>query len=72
MKANDEKLLELVRKALPKVGDVEPGRDLWPGVLRKFEARPRRVPWYDVALAVALAAMAILFPTAFPVLLYYM
>ena len=49
MKVNDEgRLKNLLRQALPPV-EGEPGRDLWPAVLRRLDARPASLPWFDWA-----------------------
>jgi len=45
-------------------------RDLWPQMLRRLDAQPLRVPWFDWALAAALAAALLFFPGAIPALLY--
>lgn len=71
-KLDDEGLRQLMKQALPKMGPAEPQRDLWPAVLRKLDERGGPVPWYDVVLAGSLVLMGILFPAAFPVLLYYL
>jgi len=39
-------------------------------MLRRLDAQPLRVPWFDWALAAAVAAMLLLFPNAIPALLY--
>jgi hypothetical protein len=63
----------LLQQALPPVAnDVEPGRDLWPSVLRKLEEKPASVPWFDWALAGGLLALVVLFPASIPLLLYYL
>jgi hypothetical protein len=41
-------------------------------MLRKFDERPARVPWFDWALIGALAALIAAFPAAIPVLMYYL
>ena len=67
----DEKELQaLLKRAFPPRKNAELQRDLWPEMLRRLDARPLRVPWFDWALAAAVAAALLLFPTAIPVLLY--
>jgi len=68
----EERLRELLRAALPKVEEGEPRRDLWSAVLRRIDQKPSAPPWFDWALGGGLAAMAFLFPSAIPVLLYYL
>ncbi len=66
----------LLREAVAPVGDGEPRRDLWPKMqarLRSSEIQERTaVPWYDWALAAAVAAVALFVPVSIPVLLYYL
>ena len=45
-------------------------RDLWPQMLRRLDAQPVRIPWFDWALAAAVTAMLLLFPNVIPALLY--
>jgi len=68
----EERIKQLLKDALPSVGDVEPERDLWPSMLRRLDARPLAVPWFDWALAGGLAVFALAFPSAIPVFLYYL
>jgi hypothetical protein len=74
MNAHDEdRMKKLLQQALPPVdGEPEPRRDLWPAVLRGLDARPAATPWFDWALLAGLAGLAVFFPTAIPVLLYYL
>jgi hypothetical protein len=78
MNANDEEWIKKrLRQALPPVnGDQGPEKDLWPNILRRLDAGPR-LPmspwaWFDIALLAGLFGVAALFPTAIPVLLYYL
>jgi hypothetical protein len=84
MNADKEKRMkDLLRQALPPVeGDAEPGRDLWPAVLRRLDAEPatRQSPawacfneaWFDGALLAGLVALAAFFPASIPVFLFYL
>jgi hypothetical protein len=73
MNAHDEeRIKQLLRQALPPVSEAEPGRDLWPAVLRRINARPAAPPWFDWALAGGLVAFAAFVPVSIPVLLYYL
>ncbi len=67
------RMKKLLKEALPPIeGEPEPPRDLWPAMLKRLEAPPARVPWFDWALIAGIAAAAAIFPAAIPVLLYYM
>jgi len=52
---NERELLEAVGR-LPK--NIEPPRDLWPGIERRLGGR--RVPWAWMALAAAASVAALL------------
>jgi hypothetical protein len=68
-----DRIKKLLQQALPPVeAGLEPGRDLWPAVLRKLDARPAQPPWFDWALLGGLVALAACFPASIPVLLYYL
>jgi hypothetical protein len=73
MNADDQnRLKKLLQEAVPPVPDeAEPGRDLWPAVLRRLDAKPA-TPWYDWALLAGLVGLAGFFPAAIPVFLYYL
>ena len=69
----DDRLIKLLRDALPRVeGDADAGRDLWPDVLKRIDAKPAAVPWFDWALLGGLMGLAAFFPAAIPVVLYYL
>jgi hypothetical protein len=87
MKAHDHdhqqaRLKKLLREALPPVKDgSEPGRDLWPAMLRRLDlrlaAKPTAPPisnwaWFDGVLAAGLVGLAAFFPVSIPLLLYYL
>jgi hypothetical protein len=74
MNENDElRIKKLLQQALPPVeDDPEPGRDLWPAVLRRLDARPTALPWFDWALVAGLVAFAAFFPASIPVFFYYL
>jgi hypothetical protein len=75
---HEDRLKKLLQQALPPVeAEPEPGRDLWPAMLRRLEARPAAAPlrfwaWFDAALLAGLAAFAALVPASIPVFLYYL
>jgi hypothetical protein len=74
MNADDQyRLKKLLQQSLPAVPDEsETGRDLWPAVLRRFDAKPAMPPWFDWALLAGLVGLAGFFPAAIPVFLYYL
>ena len=69
---NNERMEQLLKQALPPLGNNPPERDLWPAMLRRLDARPAAVPWFDWALAGGLAAFALAFPASIPLFLYYL
>ena len=74
MNADDQnRLKKLLQLSLTPVPDeAEPGRDLWPAMLRRLDRRPAATPWFDWALLAGLVGTVAVFPTAIPVLLYYL
>ena len=68
---NDRELRELLKRHAPGVR-AELERDLWPEMLRRVERGARHVPWFDWALAGAVAAALLMFPRAIPVLFYHL
>ena len=72
MNEHDQKRIEqLLTKSLPPVG-AELRRDLWPAMLKRLEAPPMVVPWFDWVLLAAVAAWLVFFPGAIPVLFYHL
>jgi hypothetical protein len=74
MNAHDqERMRKLLQQALPPVDrERGPGRDLWPGLLRRLDARAVTPHWFDWALLAGLVGLATIFPASIPVLLYYL
>lgn len=72
----NDRLKTLLRTALPPTPDEAPPRDLWPDVGHRIAAQPaslaRAVPWFDWALAGGVALVAVAFPAAVPLFLYYL
>ncbi len=67
------RLKKLLQTALPPVdGNPEPAPDLWPMVLKRLHQKHEMPPWYDWALLLGLAAMLAVFPSAIPLVLYYL
>ena len=71
---NENELRALLQREFPPLQDAELQRDLWPQMLRHLDAQsqPLRVPWFDWALAAAVATALLLFPNAIPTLLYHL
>ena len=69
---DDRELQALLKQEFPALQNAELQRDLWPQMLRRLDAQPEpiRIPWFDWALAAAVAAALLLFPNAIPALLY--
>jgi hypothetical protein len=74
MNEHDQKRIDqLLKMTLPLMeASGEPRRDLWPEMLKRLEARPAAVPWFDWALLAAAVACLAIFPGAIPVLLYHL
>jgi len=70
--ANNEKIRELLRKAIPPVADRELKRDLWRQMLRRLAERPTQVAWFDWALVALLTIWFFFSPEAIPILLYHL
>jgi hypothetical protein len=75
---DEERIKNLLKQALPPIdGEPEPGHDLWPVVLKRLDAGPSMAPGFnwvllDWALLAGLVGVVALFPTAIPVLLFYL
>jgi hypothetical protein len=68
---DDRQIREALQKSFPPIL-TELRRDLWPAVLRKLDARPVRVPWYDWALVGVSAAVFLSFPQLILVFAYHL
>jgi hypothetical protein len=80
---DEERMKKLLRQTLPPVkGKAGPGRDLWPGALRRLDAESAAPAfsgwawlngaWFDGALLAGLVGLIALFPAAIPLFLYYL
>lgn len=72
---DQERIEQLLKKTLQPISGrvgLELRRDLWPAMLKRLEARPAGVPWFDCALLAAVVAWLLFFPKAIPVLLYHL
>ncbi|HUO34065.1 MAG TPA: hypothetical protein VMU43_03645 [Candidatus Acidoferrum sp.] len=67
----EKELKELLQRHVPR-GNAEPRRDLWPQMLKRMEAPPRKWAWLDWALAGTLLAGLLLNPGTILVLLYHL
>ena len=68
---DDREIRNALKQSFPPV-KTELRRDLWPDVLRKLDARPVRVPWYDWALVGLSAVMFLVFPRLVLVFAYHL
>jgi hypothetical protein len=69
---DDKELHALLKQSLPPMENAELQRDLWPQMLRRLDAQPFRIPWFDWVLAAVTAAALLFFPGAIPALLYHL
>ena len=67
---NEERFLELLKRAMPPAADAELKHDLWPRMLRRLDEAPIRASWLDLALLALLVIWCAVFPGAIPGLLY--
>jgi len=74
MDHQQERMQQLLKRTMqPIAGQAgELRQDLWPAMLRRLEARPASVPWFDWALLAAVAVWLLFFPGAIPLLFYYL
>lgn len=69
---NDDRVKDLLKRALPPVGEAEPARDLWPAMLRKIDEPARALSMLDAALLAAVIAWIVFDPTGALALLYHL
>jgi hypothetical protein len=77
---DEERMKQLLKQAVrPVDADAGPARDLWPALLKRLDERDAaeatgrsRWVWLDGALLAGLVALGASFPTAIPLLLYYL
>lgn len=68
-----ERIARLLRSAHRPVDTAAaPAHDLWPRVQARLNASVPHLPWYEWALAGALATLILSFPGVLPLLLYYL
>ena len=68
---DDGQIYQALKRSFPAV-HTELDRDLWPAVLRKLDARPTQVPWYDWALMGVSASVFLFFPHLLLVFAYHL
>lgn len=68
---DDRQIREALQQLFPPV-NTEMHRDLWPAVLRKLEAHPAQMPWYDWVLMGLSSAVFLLFPQLILVFAYHL
>jgi hypothetical protein len=68
---DDDRLVHLLRAALPPASAPGPSRDLWPEVARRMEAR-FQVSWLDLGVAAALAIALLMRPAWLWLLAYHL
>jgi hypothetical protein len=68
---DDRQIREALKRSYPPI-NTELRRDLWPAVLRKLDARPAGVPWYDWALIGVCAGVLLFFPGLILVFAYHL
>lgn len=57
----EQEIRAALRSAFP-ASETELRRDLWPVLLRRLDAQPIKVPWYDWTLAAVLFLSVFVFP----------
>ena len=68
---DDDRIVHLLRAALPPARAARPSRDLWPEVASGMETRVR-VSWLDLALAAAVAVALVMRPAWLWLLAYHL
>jgi hypothetical protein len=68
---DEREIREALKQTFPAMR-TELRRDLWPAVLRRLEAWPTRVPWYDWALIGVSAGLLLFFPQLILVFAYHL
>jgi hypothetical protein len=67
----EKEIQRLLKEVVPPV-DRDLRRDLWPAMLRRLEAPPKSLPWYDWALMGGLGCWLVFFPSGILHLLYHL
>lgn len=67
-----DRMEQRLRAAIAPIVAAAPQRDLWPAMQRRMRAKEAAPPWFDWALAGALAIFVMTFPASIPVFLFYL
>ena len=70
-KDNDRQIRDVLKRSFSPV-NTDLGRDLWPDVLRRLDAGPVGIPWYDWALGGLSAVAFLVFPQLVLVFAYHL
>ena len=68
---DDRQIRETLKQSFPPV-NTELRQDLWPAVLRRLDAHPVRVPWFDWVLIGLGAGVLLFFPRLILVFAYHL
>ena len=68
---DDQQIREALKRSFPPV-NTELQRDLWAALLRKLDAHPVLVPWYDWVLMGLSAGVFLFFPRLILVFAYHL
>lgn len=72
MTEQDDRQIRNALKQSFRPVDTELGRDLWPEIVRKLDARPIWVPWYDWVLVGMSVGLFISFPRLILLFAYHL
>ena len=67
----DRQIREALKRSISPVNTALE-HDLWPAVLRRLDAHPAPVPWYDWVLCGVSAGVFLFFPQLFLVFAYHL
>lgn len=68
---NNPQIRDALKQSFPSV-NTQLGRDLWPDLLRRLDARTVAVPWYDWVLVGLSVVTFIVFPRLLFVFAYHL
>lgn len=69
---DDARIRELLRDAFRPPANGEPGRDLWPRMLRRLDQEHEHWSWVDWILAAVAGIWILVFPNVIPGVLYHL
>jgi hypothetical protein len=67
----EDRLINLLRSAMPPSRDSEPSRDLWPLILSRGRI-PASWSWVDINIGIIVIIVLLLFPNLFWLLAYHL